>query len=419
MDFTQKTTRKEPVMARLAMIKIDRYDVALIADSLRAASGRLGWDSLFKPGEKILLKPNLLAAVTPDRAVTPHPAVFEAVVEWLQPLALGLSYGDSPAMASPVAAATTAGLAEVASRYNIPLADFSSGRSVPLRAGITLDKAYLAQGILEADGIVNLCKLKTHALTGMTGAVKNLFGAITGPRKAKLHVQYPDVLSFSRMLADLSASLPGRLVVMDAIIAMEGNGPKNGQPRPVGLILAGTDPVAIDAFGAAIMGFAPHELPMLTAAEAAGLGTADLEQIEILTIEPKNGPPQPANLTDLRPALTVLPTVRVSGFVRPHLASSLFTRLTEIGGKPLKRYVLRRPVIDPALCTRCRQCVQACPLEAKALSQPNQATVPVYRYDRCIRCYCCQEICPAGAISVRPAPLGRLAARLARPFRKA
>lgn len=396
-------------MAKIALIRVDEYDRAQIAFGLASAFAELNVASLFTPGENILIKPNLLSPATPDRAVTPHPVVFDALIEQLSSFMVRLSYGDSPAMASPKSAARAAGLSEVADRWAVPLADFARGQEIDLPEGVRLRKTMIANGVLEAAGLVNLCKLKTHALTGMTGAIKNFYGVIVGPRKAQLHVQYPDAFSFAKMLAELNHLVKPRLIVMDAIVAMEGNGPANGNPRKVGLILVGTDPVAIDTVGAAIMGFQPKDLAVITASEAAGLGTADTSSIEAVLINAAE-----RTIKTFESVNMILPELVVANFDRPHVANSLMTRLTKLGGPLLRRYMLNRPAISAALCTRCGQCVTACPIDPKVLSQADPKTIPHYYYDRCIRCYCCQEICPAGAIAVEKSGIGRLGARWTR-----
>jgi len=390
-------------VAHVVLCRVKDYDPILVHSALSGAFRLLDVKGRFQPGEKILIKPNLLSAVSPERAVTPHPVVFAALAEVLSGLELTLSYGDSPAMSQPSAAARMAGLAEIADRMGIVQADFSTSTSVRFSQGVHLKEAPIANGVLAADGLVNLCKLKTHALTGMTGAVKNLYGIIVGPRKAQLHVQFPDLQSFAHMLSDLNREFPPRLVVMDAIIAMEGNGPMNGKPRPCGWLIIGQDPVAVDTVGAVIMGYNPGDLIVLKTAQKAGLGQANPEAIEISLFDAATGGTTgKGSLSDLSSQL------EIPDFVRPAFSRSLMTLATKVAGPLIKRHVMERPAIRPDVCTHCGQCVKACPVDPKALTQRQPEAVPSYRYDRCIRCYCCQEICPAGAIVVEPAWPGRI-----------
>lgn len=395
-------------MSRLALIRMPEYDVAHLEQGLKMAYETLGLTDLFTAGEQILIKPNLLSASGPERAVTPHPAVFEGLIRSLSPFGLSLNYGDSPAVHSPKSAAKASGLAAVAERFQIPLADFTQAVTFDLPDGVRLRQIQLAKGAAEADGLINLCKLKTHALTGMTGAIKNLYGVIVGAKKAQMHVQFPDTFSFTKMLAELNHAIRPRLHLIDAVVGMEGNGPMNGSPRRIGWLIVSTDPVAADTAGAILIGYNPIDLAIITSAEAAGLGTAQADQIETWIIDPKTSTIEPpVYLSELQAKIAI------SDFVRPHLASSLMTRLTKISGPLLRRYFLARPVIHEADCTRCGQCVRACPVEPKALDQSQSSAVPLYQYERCIRCYCCQETCPHGAITVEPSPLSRAWGRLA------
>lgn len=390
-------------MTHVVLCRVKDYDPFLVRTALSGAFRLLDVKGCFQPGEKILVKPNLLSAVSPERAVTPHPVVFAALAEALTGMDLTLSYGDSPAMSQPAAAARMAGLSEIADRMGIAQADFSTSTSIRFSQGVHFKEAPIAAGVLAADGLVNLCKLKTHALTGMTGAIKNLYGIIVGPRKAQLHVQYPDLQSFAYMLSDLNREFPPRLTVMDAVVAMEGNGPMNGNPRSCGWLIIGFDPVAIDTVGAVIMGYDPDELTILKTAQKAGLGLADPGTIRIALFDATTGETTgQGSLRDYSSQLTM------PDFVRPAVSRSLMTLATKVAGPLIKRHVMERPVIRPEVCTRCGQCVQACPVDPKALSQKQPGAVPVYQYDRCIRCYCCQEICPAGSIIVEPAWPGRM-----------
>ncbi|NCA99669.1 MAG: DUF362 domain-containing protein [Clostridia bacterium] len=393
-------------VAHVVLCRVLEYDPILLHSALSGAFRLLDAQSCFQPGENILIKPNLLSAVNPDRAVTPHPAVFSALAQVLSSLDLKLSYGDSPAMSQPAAAARMAGLTDIADRMGVAQADFSTSASVRFNQGVHLKEAPIATGVLAADGLVNLCKLKTHALTGMTGAVKNLYGIIVGPRKAQLHVQFPDLQSFAHMLSDLNRQFAPRLVVMDAIMAMEGNGPMNGKPRPCGWLIIGLDPVAVDAVGAVIMGYDPGDLLVLKTAQKAGLGQADPETIRITLLDAVTG-----ETTGQGSLKEFSGQLEIPDFVRPAVSRSLMTLATTVAGPLIKRHVMERPAIRSSVCTRCGQCVKACPVDPKALTQKLADAVPAYQYDRCIRCYCCQEICPVGAIVVEPAWPGRLLAR--------
>ena len=113
--------------------------------------------------------------------------------------------------------------------------------------GVHAKRFMLARDVLDAEALVSVCKMKTHALEHITGAVKNQYGCVQGFHKAKGHTLYSDPVSFARMLGDLNRLVKPRLYIMDGITAMEGNGPTSGDPVPMHLLLLSTDPVALDS----------------------------------------------------------------------------------------------------------------------------------------------------------------------------
>lgn len=389
-------------MAELALIQLDQYNPDDLKRAIKAAFLKLNLADCFHEGEKILIKPNMLAAAAPEKAVTPHPLVFAALAECLKETGVELSYGDSPALDAPEKAARVCGFEAVAARQGVAWADFSQAVETDIPGAKVFRRIHLAKGVAAADGLVSLAKLKTHALTGMTGVIKNQFGVIPGTVKAQLHVNFPDLGDFSQMLTDINLLVRPRLAVMDAIVAMEGNGPKSGQAREVGLLLLSTDIVAVDAAAAALIGFDPNKMPFIMSAARAGLGESDLSQIKtyLMRVSGQSIATSEGLLSQ------IIGSLRIPDFKLPEIERSTMSRATRFGAPLIKRFILNRPVIDPQLCTRCGVCERVCPVEPKAVVQHVKTSVPVYNYRRCIRCYCCQETCPAGAISIHKSWLG-------------
>ncbi|MBN1356206.1 DUF362 domain-containing protein [bacterium] len=368
----------------VVLVRCESYDFETVESAFRKAVGLLDtWETLFHKDETILLKPNLLSSRLPDAAVTTHPSVFRAVAKTLFERGVQLTYGDSPAVSTPGKAAEKAGLTEIAESLGIPMSDFMSSREMESPPGSLIKRYQIARGVVDASGMVSISKMKTHGFQTITGAVKNQFGCIPGLRKAEFHARLPDPFDFARMLVDLTRLVKPRLYVMDAVTAMEGNGPGGGEPKQMNLIMLGTDPVAIDATAAVLMGLRPEDVPVIAWGSRSGLG-------KFMDIQYRGEPPG-AFRTD---SFIVPDSGRESR--HPFLASIL------------RRYIIPKPVVDADRCISCGQCVAVCPVHPKAIHIKSAGDAPSYQYRKCIRCYCCQEACPESAIRiVMPLP-GRL-----------
>lgn len=373
----------------VALVRCQDYQDDHVAGAVQKGLQLIGGaDKFAKPGEKILLKPNLLFGSTPDKCISPHPQVFAAVIREFLKSGAQFSFGDSPGIGNPKANADRAGFLTIAEELGVSWADFSTARVVPFPEGHLINQFEIAEGVVDSDGLISLSKLKTHALTRITGAIKNQFGCIPGARKAEYHSVMPNAALFSQMLVDLNLLLKPRLFIMDGVKAMEGNGPRNGNPHPMHVLLFSTDPVALDTTVCRLIDLDPRMVEPLVYGEAFGLGTTK----EITYVgDPLEGFIQP----DFDVNRSHLPTTTDNSYL-----STGFMR----------RFSSPRPVIDSTKCTRCGQCVNICPAQPKALSWRSNARIdtPVYDYARCIRCYCCQETCPSEAISVKIPLLGKI-----------
>jgi len=375
--------------SKVAIIHCPDYDEEEVFRAVRRGIELLGGpESFASRGERILLKPNVLFGDPPQRCTTTHPAVLKAVGRLFKALTPHVSYGDSSGFGKPAVQMRRARLAQAADEIGIPLAEFTRGREVQLPGSPFTQRFTLAEGVLEADGVINLPKLKTHQLTRITGAVKNLFGCIPGLLKAEFHVKIQDPRDFARMLVALNLLVRPRLHILDGIVAMEGNGPRSGDPVAMEVLLFSRDPIALDSVFCRLIDLDPQHVPTMAPGSAWGLGTYRWEEIELVgdPIEP-----------------LIQPSFNVPR--RPVVAQKRHSRYAVFKG-PLSR----RPVIDARRCARCGVCVKTCPVSPKALSwaDGSHARPPVYDYRLCIRCFCCQELCPEKAISVRTPRLGKL-----------
>ncbi len=367
-------------MSKVAVVKCDSYDYKEVHNAMGKALDLIGALSLFKANEKILLKPNLLAADTPEKCSVTHFQVFRAVGQLLQGTGALLSYGDSPGINSPETAAKKSLIASAAEELGIPLADFHNGVEAINQNAVQNKKFVIAKGVMEADGLVSISKLKSHGFARMTGAIKNQFGCVPGVLKGEFHVKVPNAIEFSKMLVDLNLLLRPRLYVMDAIIAMEGNGPRSGTPRKMGMILVSTDPVALDATVCRIINLNPEYVPTITYGEEMGLGRYQESLIELVGDD--------------------IEQFKVNDFkvVREPITPYTDNRLVRI----VKGVIVPKPYIAESKCVKCGICVNVCPVKEKALKfDKANMKIPQYDYKKCIRCYCCQELCPEGAIKLK------------------
>jgi len=345
-----------------------------------------GMAAFVRTGQQVLVKPNLLAGKSPEKAVTTHPEIVRQVILLAQAAGGLVTVGDSPGIGKPEVVARKCGILQVVKETGAHFAPFSESVPVKVRDS-SFRQLEVAREILTADVIINLPKLKTHQMMGFTGAVKNLFGAVVGMRKAGLHLQAgADPAFFARMLLELVERFPPALSIMDAVVGMEGNGPGSGDPVQVGALLAAPHPLALDTVATALVGLSPQQVWTQRVAREDGRSGGTLEEVSII------GPP--------------LATLRPRRF-RPAPRSDIGFGLPVPVQRVLHNSLSARPEIA-GHCQRCGDCVRHCPPQAMSL---NRRGVQI-DYQRCIRCFCCQELCPHGAVGTRQGLLLRLSALL-------
>jgi uncharacterized protein (DUF362 family)/NAD-dependent dihydropyrimidine dehydrogenase PreA subunit len=376
-------------MVKVAIVKCTSYDEEIVYKSVKRGIDLLGgMGSLVKKNEKILLKVNNLVGSKPDDAVTTHPSILNAMIRILINEKVKVIYGDSPGFEKPAAAIGKSGYDKIAEKYNITMGDFDTGKIVDFPEGVVCKKFSIANACLDADGIISLPKMKAHQLTRITGAVKNQFGCVNGLNKAGFHVRYPNPTDFSRMLVDLNLLLKPRLYVMDGIIAMEGNGPRGGDPVKMNCLIISNDPIAVDATFCRLIGLDPLFVPTIKYGQLEGLGSYEY-------------------ITYVGDPIDEFINKKFNVVRKPVKNSSFKSLMPSI----IRNAIYSRPIINKAKCIKCGICVNACPVEGKALNFKERKNPPVYNYGKCIRCFCCQEMCPQKAIYVERPWLGKIVFR--------
>ncbi len=371
---------------RVSILKCNGYGDGEVYNALKTLTDLLGGiEGFVKPGERILVKPNLLIGKRPEAAVTTHPSVVKALIRLVREAGAVPVVGDSPGWGSGTRVAEKCGIMDVLRESGTEFVELKTPVLVENSTGRTFKRLEVAREALDFDGIINVPKLKTHAQMFLTLGVKNIFGCVPGKLKAQAHLTAGvDTASFAQMLLDLYLFLRPRLTVMDGIVAMEGNGPGSGDPRPLGLVFASGDAVAMDRVITDVLGARPDDSPILKRARELDLAGTRKEQIEVLGEEVRG--------------------VMVSDFRFPPLIGTNFTaNLPYFIDRRVRRALTSRPHISVKKCTGCDVCVHICP--AGVMESGDRITID---YDKCIRCYCCQETCPEGAISVRQGWLKRV-----------
>jgi len=376
-------------VSRVSVRRCEGYESTRLAAALEQCLSALGPLPLSQ-GARVLLKPNCLSADHgPDLPVNTRAEVVEAVGRYLKGrYGVALFIADSGGMGSYGKAKRAygrMGLDRAADRLGAELVNLEELGLIEIsHAQGVLLKRFKATALLEqVDFIVNLPKMKTHILTGITGAIKNYLGLLPGSLKRKIHVQAPSGPAMAQALTDVAGGIhrkvPAVLHLMDGIVSMEGMGPTHGHSRKSKLLLASLDPVALDTVAATAMGFHPSRLPLLVLSGIAGLGISDPEGIDLQGSEWKD--------------------LYLPGFKHP------FSRFREWAERVIPSKWLGRaydllyeakPRIKEEACQGCRACILACPAGALAMTDVrlnlNKAL--------CIECYCCLEHCPTGALSV-------------------
>jgi len=329
-------------------------------------------------GKRVLVKPNILTDDDPSKCISTHPVVVEAMVRFLQSAGATVLVGDSPAVHTQKFRGEKSGIFKVCEITGASWIDFMSKPSEKiLRRG----KIRIADIVNHVDLIISLPKFKNHELVYFTGAIKNTLGLVPGFSKGKQHALHQDRTKFGEFLVDLNEAVTPDYFLMDGIMGMEGPGPGRGLPVEIGLLLGSTNPLALDMTASRIAGYEPLLIP--TSRTAFFRKTWLNSEDEIIYDGPE------------------ISTIIKHGFKRIPISTTNNIALKFV----LKRIKFlkkleRRPVFIHGNCTGCQKCVNICPVQA-ILPLPSKKTHIVLTDNKCIRCFCCSEVCSDNAVVIK------------------
>ncbi|MBN2407140.1 MAG: DUF362 domain-containing protein [Elusimicrobia bacterium] len=350
--------------------------VSYDTDRIRAILGDY-FDGIDFSGKKILLKPNMLQAHSPGECVTTHPAVLEAAALYFTGRGAACAIGDSPSgtgIENAQKASEETGMLDVCRRLGIDF-DYFNGQPLvrtPAVSPKVYENIFLPESFFSYDVIINVPKLKTHAVTIFTLGVKNMMGLMTGSIKRDFHIRSPHPVQLAEALADLYSVAIPHYTIMDGVEGMHGDGPVSGKKIKLGRIFISSNTNALDAVIEAMCGVDPMKVPLTR--EISSRGFEKIDNIDIIKGYSGSDP-------------------EFDGFEIP-LVGRFGARIPAMFFGAVTPFVLHKPLVDRTRCTGCRECIEMCPAGAISF----RSGFPVFDLKKCVRCFCCAERCSRGAI---------------------
>ncbi len=353
--------------------KCDDYEETKIENILRKILNENDILSLMHEGIKVGLKVNLVSAMNPSKAATTHPIIVKMLTKILIEAKAEVIIGDSPG-GLYTAAILKNNYKETGMMDSVLLGaklNDNFEQEIIHIDGKVVKSLDTCSWLKDVDYIINVSKLKSHGMMGLSNSVKNMFGTVPGVIKAQYHYRYPDHLDFADMLIDINEYYKPIFNITDAVIGMEGNGPTQGKPRFIGLIMASKNPYELDMVASRIIGVSEEIIPTLKQSLLRSLSKPFEEISTNMNIDQ-------FIIKDFK---NVLPQ-KDMGFKKGPLS------------KILKKILQVKPKVTKKECIGCKKCYNICP--AKAIEMKNK--IPHINRKSCIRCFCCQEFCPVGAM---------------------
>ncbi|EDX85432.1 conserved domain protein [Synechococcus sp. PCC 7335] len=272
-------------MPSVSLIRAKGYEVEALSERLEALLAPMGGMARYvKPGDRVLLKPNMLTGSRPTKECTTRPEIVYCVAKMVQAVGGNPFIGDSPAFGSARGVAEANGLLEWANKIDLPIVEMHGKRYAIENQDF--DNFLLSKEAMEADVVINLPKVKSHVQLTVTLGVKNLFGCVPGKMKAWWHMEAgKDRQRFGTMLVETARAISPQLTIIDGIVGHEGNGPSGGEPRELGVLGASDDVFALDRAMVDVLGVDPSQLPTIVESTRLGL-CPRLSEIDFLANQP-------------------------------------------------------------------------------------------------------------------------------------
>lgn len=324
-------------------------------------------------GKKVLVKPNILGPFKKERHITTHPSLVRAVISHLEKKDAEIIVGDNPGFRGfgmNEKSAAISGILDAAGKYYKNIGKDFKKISVESKY---FSQAIVSKDVLDCDVLISLPKFKTHINTKITGGVKNMYGILGGSEKERIHRIAAKPRQFAEAVVDIYQIKVPDLVIMDAVMGMQGDGPNSKDLRKIGKIIASNNAVCLDAVMAEMMGMNPADIDLLRIANERGLGSIDINEIDIIG------------------KLEKIPNFKLPiNFTAAKGVPSSYNLLVHLLVSRIKL------VIDAKKCKKCHICMNHCPVDA--ISENKNIDID---NKKCIKCYCCKELCPHDAIRAK------------------
>lgn len=381
----------------VAINRCTKYELELVRETLKKQFDSIIVNEDILKNKNVVVKPNLLMKSSPEKSITTHPIVLEAVIDILKNYSpKSITIAESPG--GPYTPTTlgiiykSTGISAVAEKCNVILNFDTSSKMLKNPEGCVCKNFNIISPIADADVVVNVCKLKTHSLTTMSASVKNLFGTIPGIEKFEMHTRYKDIKLFEEMLYDLCAfhcKNKPMICVVDAIKGMEGNGPSGGDVREFGLLLSSLNPFNLDIACSAVLGM-EGKIGYIEHGKKADVAVKLSSELRIIGEE--------------------ITKVAVNNVKLPESQSlPILKKLPTMFGGRLNRFLEPKPEVIKNKCIGCGECKRSCPAKTIELVTNNKGKrIAKINDENCIKCYCCQELCPINAVRIKKNPIFKL-----------